>query len=110
MALCAGLDGRPTFGEVLEECVKLADEQQMRDALKGTGDMTKAEPTAVHATAEYLVEAGCRTFPLFRLPQSWLAGLAPRSLTGAVAQGGPHERPPDVAGPRRRPPLLHEQR
>ena len=77
MALCAGLDGRPTFGEVLEECVKLADEQQMRDALKGTGDMTKAEPTAVHATAEYLVEAGCRTFPLFRLPQSWLAGLAP---------------------------------
>ena len=60
MALCAGLDGRPTFGEVLEECVKLADEQQMRDALKGTGDMTKAEPTAVHATAEYLEEAGCR--------------------------------------------------
>ena len=63
MALCAGLDGRPTFGEVLEECIKLADEQQMRDALKGTGDMTKAEPTAVHATAEYLVEAGCSLPP-----------------------------------------------
>ena len=69
----AGLGSRPTFGELLEVCVGLADQEQVKQAIAGSGDLTAAPLEVVHATAEYLVEEGVT--PMTDLPM-WPGGLS----------------------------------
>lgn len=57
-----GLADRPTFGDVLATCLTLADVEQTRQAIAGSGDLSAGPVEVVHASAEFLSEQGVATF------------------------------------------------
>ena len=56
-----GLASRPTFGDVLKTCIALADEEQVRQAIAGSGDLSAAPAEVFHADGALLE---VRTFEL----------------------------------------------
>jgi hypothetical protein len=49
-----GLASRPTFGDVLKTCIALADEEQVRQAIAGSGDLSAAPAEVFHADGALL--------------------------------------------------------